>query len=701
MVGKIYRQLLLACSLLVVLNVGLWAQQITSLTPSSEPVDNPAFTWIGAGSGFKTFPNDFLDGVGSGTILFAPEGCSPMPCGIPAAPISFTVAGDNATFAIDILAGALKLVPLPPGHGQVYIDWCNDGCLSNTIPFTITASAVPTLSVASGDMQVGETGQQIMSPLVVQTLDQNGQPVAEVPVSFAITQSPQGSTGDSLTPDSAITGTDGTASAAFTPGALGGYQITANCSTCTPVSSVTFTVPVCVKGYSTRKVLLFDPVPTLLSASGPPSITGLESDLSDSSKGRPVDGVAADGVAQILVRIPACQSGEQEKITILNDSGNPSGSSDEDGALGTPGPIFGGSVTLAVAATTDDKNPMSFVAYMAPPNFVRPADSVNPNARSDPDSLQRSITLQIHIPSLPGKPITKQIIIVRPRLVLIHGIWSSRNAWNNFLPGLAKFRPYPLDYSQTSARGVHENAILLLPQLADSIQSFGTAFNVAAVQADLVAHSIGGLITREFTQLAGFAVAETYGRGYVHKLITIDTPYQGSPFANRLLASPLNCHALFFEFGNSADGGAIRDLAVGSSLMRSLMDTNGSQRSLQAHSVIGIASTLQESLTEKKWLVQGLAGSCGLLPQNSFEQLFEGASDLIVSQDSQDAVGVAIGLSSPLASKTFSSVIHEQDQFVFTFGPGVLASADVLDHVRLVLDSPNTGADFVRIKPTF
>jgi triacylglycerol esterase/lipase EstA (alpha/beta hydrolase family) len=52
--------------------------------------------------------------------------------------------------------------------------------------------------------------------------------------------------------------------------------------------------------------------------------------------------------------------------------------------------------------------------------------------------------------------------------------------------------------------------------------------SVAAVQADVVAHSMGGDVARTMPTLATFTGQSTYGLGPVHKLITIGTPHRGN-----------------------------------------------------------------------------------------------------------------------------------------------------------------------------
>jgi hypothetical protein len=57
------------------------------------------------------------------------------------------------------------------------------------------------------------------------------------------------------------------------------------------------------------------------------------------------------------------------------------------------------------------------------------------------------------------------------------------------------------------------------------------------VQADVVAHSMGGDIARTMAGLSNFTSQSNYGLGPIHKLITIGTPHLGTPLATDLIDS--------------------------------------------------------------------------------------------------------------------------------------------------------------------
>ena len=135
--------------------------------------------------------------------------------------------------------------------------------------------------------------------------------------------------------------------------------------------------------------------------------------------------------------------------------------------------------------------------------------------------------------------------------------------WRNFYPyrnGDSRFRFYPIDYGLpmkgmllstvpsywswgsnplTSSLGIDYNAKKALPVIFTRIDWFKSGQNptglpVAAIRADFVVHSMGGVITRYLPKVDGFN-HRTMGYGVVHKLVTIDTPHTGSPLANRFM----------------------------------------------------------------------------------------------------------------------------------------------------------------------
>ena len=58
---------------------------------------------------------------------------------------------------------------------------------------------------------------------------------------------------------------------------------------------------------------------------------------------------------------------------------------------------------------------------------------------------------------------------------------------------------------------------------------------IDASQVDIVAHSMGGLMARGFTQQSGYKNDDNNMKGYIHRLITIGTPHFGGTISRNSL----------------------------------------------------------------------------------------------------------------------------------------------------------------------
>ncbi len=316
---------------------------------------------------------------------------------------------------------------------------------------------------------------------------------------------------------------------------------------------------ICARRAAAASFAMVDPVPELLNG---PAITTDPNALA--TGGTAVQGVAAEGVAEIVLRVAASAADESFTFTVINDQNQPSTSINDDGAIGAAGSPTIDQSSINLASVSTSTGPMAFAIYRAPLDFAR--------AGGGDDSLtQRAITIQWTASNSADNGST-QVAIIRPLVVLVHGLWGEPSDWNDFGPLYSaagsdpRFAVRTADYSfdigeslasttpsydivggaKANSLGFAYNAGQVAQQIDSLVAAFKAGANpagiaVAAVQADVVGHSMGGDVTRTMPLLENFASATTLGQGNVHKLVTVDTPHLGSPLALALLANANEC----------------------------------------------------------------------------------------------------------------------------------------------------------------
>jgi YVTN family beta-propeller protein len=463
---------------------------------------------------------------------------------------------------------------------------------------------------------------------------------------------------------------------------------------------------------SPHTVALLDPVPSLLSG---PAVTTNPTLLA--TGGRPVKGVAADGVTQIIVRIQAHRTAERFSLTVLNDQGGQSISPDEDGAVAAVGTTeFRTATTVSAVATAF--GPMAFAIYRAPMDFPR-------HGKSDDEQIVRAITISVVSSDVPGDSFNASADIIRPPVILVHGLWADRSSWDFFDPLSCKnptancpdprFHVFKFDYSKTSDFGFVVNANLFQNQLSQFINTFKFQSEVAAIEADIVAHSMGGDITRTLVILRQFLRNQNYMAGDIHKLITLDTPHLGSQFATRLIQSALECRVTFAKVTGHVVDGAVRDLELGSDILNVLQNTT--RIPIRAHMIVGISSQEQALASEFQILTVALQAVCPNLLAGGYQGIFGQPNDLIVSEESQEAQGLSFdfpGLETPAAAKTIVAlpVVHVVLPGLIPLGPDILSRDLALNRITYIgvntgipqlvitlLNTPIQESSFERIRP--
>jgi len=203
--------------------------------------------------------------------------------------------------------------------------------------------------------------------------------------------------------------------------------------------------------------------------------------------------------------------------------------------------------------------------------------------------------------------------IYRPPVLFVHGLWSSGNSFqtmddalynsglygigNNALKGSHSLRA---DYSASNASFFLANQGVVPQALAQLLRS---NTKLIAHKADVVCHSMGGILTRMYLQNTLTPYSDN-----IHKLITCNTPHSGAQSANLLLDSQFKnkagesigadyiCpNAVRAGFGNCYQG-AVADLQVATPGNGVSVHLNGAN--LNANSVPSFALTTTDAFSE-------------------------------------------------------------------------------------------------------
>ena len=348
------------------------------------------------------------------------------------------------------------------------------------------------------------------------------------------------------------------------------------------------------------------------------------------------------------MRLPLDQLNE---VTFSLEGGT--GSPNEDGILRSiDGQEQGQSITVSTYNLNSQE--YAFAVYQAPENFVR--------SGYDDDKLtsERKITLKIKSNRLPLFEFTQELRLVRPPLILIHGLWSGPEMWQDFsnslkikFPGL---RILTADYSDTNASHLDVNTKVPYDYIMEARKQLKLE-KIAMTQADILGHSMGGILGRiraggrMWTWAGGVEYKQdnNFEMGDINKLITLDSPHFGSfldDFAIEYIevlgiVNPEKRDSFLEDMrenGFPVDEGAIEDLMTTSP---ETIYMNSIPIDPSSHAIVGDAGVnFKVSIT--------MLGSSGKLLEAVLESgvgTDVGPSDLVVSTKSQ-----AGGLVAPTSS---------------------------------------------------
>ena len=362
-----------------------------------------------------------------------------------------------------------------------------------------------------------------------------------------------------------------------------------------------------------------------------------------------------------------------------------------------------------------DTNGLAEAVYQVPDGFVRWG---TPEEDSDKTIPERYIqpTLDIAYYLLTKDEILPPITLKRPPVILVHGLWGSADAWDVFEPifndrGL--YDVFRVDYSEEGRVSSISQHVIELKYIFEDIYDSLKKQDFAVKKVDIIAHSLGGLLTREYCEQFN---SECHDR--IRRFITIATPHFGSELADILLvyrddinkfpSQPL-CIRRVNRFINGGPleigigglfsvqvrphpivprGGAIDDLATGilpyfiqsSTIAGRWVNYSSLSDTFSSHTIVGITTPALMGIHHEIWgLWKFILSKCGFNRENVFGAEAE-LNDRIVKKSSQQG-GVI---------DQYSTTIWETDHFT------VRNSFKTIDQIKLLLDEPMNSEKFTK-----
>lgn len=264
-------------------------------------------------------------------------------------------------------------------------------------------------------------------------------------------------------------------------------------------------------------------------------------------------GVACDGVARIYLKVYDANTASTDKINEVTITLSDDDNNTEARILGkvqtaTVTDTYSDEANNASAIKITNNNPASDGAFWF--WYVAPDDFCGNNSK-DTTEIDRTVNAKIKITYNSGKiaDTTKIIKVVRPPLLFAHGLGGSPSTWDNF--------PYKENDGFTihDRKFINDNRFIVNKALwlhpdgsfksnaekllnhSDgasfyyNIKDMRSWYKYASNQVIYIGHSMGGDVVREAINM-GVNEKENYYKGYLNRVITINTPHMGSPAAD-------------------------------------------------------------------------------------------------------------------------------------------------------------------------
>ncbi len=280
----------------------------------------------------------------------------------------------------------------------------------------------------------------------------------------------------------------------------------------------------------------------------------------------PIAGIAADGTARLFLNLSKINGNTGPNISSVSVTLSDNNVNGIDASklgrvkVATQTTSYSLEANGIQTITDEDNTPNKsnyIFWYVAPDDF----------AGADPEDIDNSYrfvtaTFTVNYENSLIETFTKKIQIVRPPVALVHGLASDPSTWDDFT--FTSPNGLPVQYLSSYNYLFHEvfpirispsahfidNAFgLVVPSstqpLYNTLQGVIKKMRTqgyAANQVDYIAHSMGGNVIRQtinlfpnaFNVTGNFANSpyKNYEMGFVHKIITLNTPHNGSPLGD-------------------------------------------------------------------------------------------------------------------------------------------------------------------------
>jgi pimeloyl-ACP methyl ester carboxylesterase len=287
-----------------------------------------------------------------------------------------------------------------------------------------------------------------------------------------------------------------------------------------------------------------------------------------------MQGVAADGAATLLLRLTTTSPGTAT-FTVTG-----AGDATLDGQFfdATSGGSTQGASIQSVATALSSGMFQTYALYQAPVDYTH---------NTADGTTQRQVTVTANFQQMAGgAPITmtRTISIARPPIVLVHGFMSKpsrvgalRDQLGAAFPGLPILA---VDYRNTASASFAANSMVVISGI-DQVRTNEAEAGIVAVRADVVGHSLGGVLGRLLVEAPNYRRPDNLMLGDVHRLISLAAPYAGSFAADEIINfilngpkdSVLKFVILLNAVGVNVAGGGLTDLQTTSAAIRLLQTT--------------------------------------------------------------------------------------------------------------------------------